>query len=58
MSKLSDKTLKETFEIKIGGAFEPLLNLETSIDDLYDIFKKATKCDHYGGCGEKREETG
>ena len=28
--------------MKIDGAFEPLLNLETSVDDLCELFKKKT----------------
>ena len=40
--QLQDKIIAKELEMKIDGAFEPLLNLETSVDDLCELFKKKT----------------
>ena len=40
--KLKDKDIAETFEQRLGGRFEYLLELNEDIDDLYDQFKPVT----------------
>jgi len=40
--KLQEPRISQEFQIKIGSSFEPLLNLETDIDDLYDKFRTLT----------------
>ncbi len=42
LERLTESTYQQKFQIQIGGSFEPLLNLETDIDDLYSQFKTAT----------------
>ena len=42
VQQLEDKIIAKEMETRIGGAFEPLLNLETSVVDLYELFEEKT----------------
>ena len=42
VEKLEDRNVSQELEHRIGGAFEPLLSLETTMDDLYELFKNET----------------
>ena len=42
LAKLGDAATANLFEQRIGGRFEPLLELDTDIDDLYEKFRDAT----------------
>jgi len=42
VDKLQVPRISQEFQKKIGGSFEPLLNLKTDIDDLYDQFRTLT----------------
>ena len=41
IDRLQQREIAEEFQVKIGGAFAPLLDLETTVDELYDSFKNA-----------------
>ena len=40
--ELSNPIYRNNFEILIGGRFQPLLDLDKDIDELYQCFKKVT----------------
>ena len=42
VDRLKEKEFAKEFEVKIGGWFEPILSLDTDIDELYNKFKTAT----------------
>jgi exonuclease III len=40
--KLGDPYVMDLFKVRIGGAFEQLLHVDTSVDNLYESFKSTT----------------
>jgi len=42
IDKLQDTHVTELFKVRIRGAFDSLLQLNTSIDSLYESFKSTT----------------
>lgn len=42
LKRLDNEEVAREFQIKIGKAFEPLLESNTNIEELYDSFKEAT----------------
>ena len=42
VDKLNDVEVVEVFEQNIGGRFDPLLNCNLDIDELYNDFKNIT----------------
>ena len=55
VEKLQNQTVADEFKVKIGGAFELLLNLDLPIDDLYDCFKTTTNTITKNVVGYKRK---
>ena len=54
VEKLEDRNVSQELEHRIGGAFEPLLSLETTMDDLYEQFKNETNMITQEVLGRKR----
>jgi hypothetical protein len=42
IDRLKQPEIAEDFQVKIGRAFAPLLDLETNVDELYESFKNTT----------------
>lgn len=54
IDKLSNEATRDNFKIQIGGRFQPLLELDSDIDQLYESFKNITNGTTLEVVGHKR----
>ena len=57
VDKLREEAIREEFEIKIGGAFEPLLDTEITLEDLYRKYVSATNATTKEVVGMRRRKS-